>query len=259
LITVAAATLTGTALVLQSVEAMPAFDDFEKFLARPGPWLAGFDLPFGLPRELVHALGWPLQWDELMRHISGQSRAGFAAALDGIRVQRPYGNRYIARRGDLRAGSSSPMKLVNPPVGLMLFEGATRLWRSGVSVVPCRPTLDPRVALETYPGYLARQLTRSSYKKDGPEGRSPARQAARAQIAQSLEQGATTTGGVALTWSSQLRDRCVDDGSGDCLDAVICAMQAAMALRSLEAGDPRYGIPPVADPLEGWIATVPAS
>jgi hypothetical protein len=37
------------------------------------------------------------------------------------------------------------------------------------------------------------------------------------------------------------------------LDAVICALQAAHAVRL-----PNYGLPKDMDPLEGWIASVPA-
>jgi hypothetical protein len=44
----------------------------------------------------------------------------------------------------------------------------------------------------------------------------------------------------------------IADGSGDLLDAVICALQAAHA-----ATLPRYGLPRSLDPLEGWIAAVP--
>ena len=36
--------------------------DFAQAVQRPGPWLAAFDLPFGLPRELVQSLAWPADW-----------------------------------------------------------------------------------------------------------------------------------------------------------------------------------------------------
>jgi len=53
---------------------------------------------------------------------------------------------------------------------------------------------------------------------------------------------------VTATWHRHL----LNDGSGDLLDAVICALQAAHASRL-----PRYGFPSDLDPLEGWIASVP--
>ena len=42
----------------------------------------------------------------------------------------------------------------------------------------------------------------------------------------------------------------VADGSGDTLDAVICAVQAAWAV-----GQPRYGLPERVPRAEGWIIT----
>jgi len=181
--------------------------------------------------------------------------------LNTIRESRPFGARYIHRLGDSVAGSSSPMKLINPPVGLMFFEGAHRLLAAQLSVIPCRPTASDRVALETYPGYLARRITRVSYKKDGREGATAERREARGQILASLCGAIESTnliGDLKLDVSETLRQHCIDDGSGDTLDAVLCAVQAAVARRHLDAGDDRYGIPAGADSLEGWIATVAA-
>jgi hypothetical protein len=47
----------GAVLRLQRVEALPTMAAFEALLAEPGPWLGGFDLPFGLPRVFVESLG----------------------------------------------------------------------------------------------------------------------------------------------------------------------------------------------------------
>ena len=43
-------------LGLERIETLPAL---AQWLAQPQPWVGGFDLPFGLPRELVTTLGWP--------------------------------------------------------------------------------------------------------------------------------------------------------------------------------------------------------
>ena len=151
------------------------------------------------------------------------------------------------------------MKLVNPPVGLMFFEGALRLARAGVSVIPCAPSADTRVALEGYPGFLARQITKDSYKKDGAEGLIPRRRENREKIISALLHSHPATRGLLLVVPEPLRSLCVADGNGDSLDAVLCAVQAAMSLIAFQRGDLMYGIPPMVDPLEGWIATVPGS
>ena len=57
-------------------------------------------------------------------------------------------------------------------------------------------------------------------------------------------------GVVAHQLAHAQRESLVDDASGDRLDAVLCLVQAAWA-----AGQPGYGMPPDADPVEGWIVT----
>ena len=258
-IVVARGDLTKSRLTIDCIDTLDNFAAFDALLAAPGPWIGGFDLPLGLPRELVTLLGWPTTWRELVLHTETLGKDAFKAALNRVRESRPMGARYIPRRGDAAAGSSSPMKLVNPPVGLMFFEGAPRIARSGVSVVPCSPTEDSRIVLEAYPGYLARQFTKTSYKKDGPEGRTVARERNREIIMDGLSSASAVMGELSVEMPESLRLMCIKDGSGDALDAVLCAVQAAMVSLVFQAGDMSYGIPKTADPLEGWIAMVPDS
>jgi hypothetical protein len=258
-ITVAHAELTDARLSITAIDRLTSFADFEALLQTPGPWIGGLDFPFGLPRELVVTLGWPQDWSQMIQHIQRQSKAAFKDALNAVRESRPIGARYIARRGDTAAGSSSPMKLVNPPVGLMFFEGAPRLLAAGVCVLPCAPSVDSRIALEAYPGYLARQITRVSYKKDGKEGARPDRRAARIEIIAAITSKHASVAPLALVLPVALTNLCVDDGSGDALDAVLCAVQAAIAYgRTAAAGGDGFGIPTDADPLEGWIIAISA-
>jgi len=245
-ITVAAGFLEGDRLVIDEVERLQSFNEFEALLARRGPWVGGFDFPFSLPQELVLDLGWPAGWKALVRRCASMSREEFRAALDAYRNTRQVGSRYAHRATDLPAGSSSPMKLVNPPVALMFHEGARRLATSGVSV-PSLKTGDPhRVALEAYPGLLVRtQLgLRASYKSDTRSEHTVARAAVREQIVQALKAGRPL--GIFLRTTADL----VADGSGDTLDAAICAVQAAWAAKR-----PRYGLPPRVPRGEGWIVT----
>lgn len=258
-IVVARGSLTQSTLVIAQVELISEFTAFSALLAEPGPWVGAFDLPFGLPRPLVTKINWPLQWVALVAHVETLGKDAFKDALNTVRESRPKGARYIARRGDAAAGASSPMKLVNPPVGLMFFEGAPRIAKSGVSVIPCAPNGDGRIALEGYPGFLARQITKESYKKDGSEGKLPSRQRNREIIVNALLNGHPSTGGMVVKMPNRFQRACIDDGNGDALDSVLCAVQAANALLAYQHGDAMYGIPPEADPLEGWIATVSGS
>lgn len=256
-ITVASATLAGRKLSLERIEALDSWPKFETWLARPGPWIGGFDFPFGLPREAVDDLGWPRRWDRLVRHCAVLGRLQWREMLDAYRETRPAGNRYAHRRGDRAAGSHSPLKLVNPPVALMFLEGAPRLLAAGLEV-PGLYRGDPgRIALEAYPGYAVRQLCEGrrppSYKNDARAKQTPAQRRMRDRIVWQIVQSGLPDG-VRLSAHPGLLESLVTDASGDRLDAVLCAMQAASAwLKRNE----NFGLPARLDPVEGWIATVP--
>ena len=250
-ITVAAGRLEGAALQVEEVEKLESFEAFEAFLRRPGPWIGGFDFPFSLPRELVRDLGWPRSWKALVAHCAALTRIELRAALDAYRASRPVGRKYAHRATDLPAGSSSPMKLVNPPVALMFHEGARRLLAAGVSVPHLMEINESRVALEAYPGLLVRKQLgiRESYKADALSEQTPARKAVRQRILKNLRIGKPL--GIRLVIEPK---PLIEDGSGDLLDAVICAAQAAWA-----AQRPRYGLPIDVPSGEGWILSAGTS
>jgi hypothetical protein len=251
-ITAACGILRKNALHLEKIEKLQTFEEFEALLARPGPWLGGFDFPFALPAELVRDLHWPGRWSALVAHCSAMTRVQFRSALDLYRASRPVGRKYAHRATDYPAGSSSPMKLVNPPVALMFHEGARRLLAAGVHL-PALLDGDPaRVALEAYPGLLARKQLgiRDSYKSDTRSERTPARKAVRKHIVGALLAGRPL--GIRLAASVALQKNLIDDGSGDLLDAAICAVQACWGWQKR---DQNFGLPAHMDPPEGWIVS----
>jgi hypothetical protein len=234
---------------LQHLDTLPAFGHW---LGEPGSWVGGFDVPFGLPRELVEQLGWPTGWEACMRHYAGltreQIRATFAAFCDA----RPAGNKFAHRAFDRLAGSSPSMKWVNPPVAYMLHAAVPLLLAAGVDLPGVHAGDPDRVALEAYPGLLARELIgRRSYKSDDRGKHTPERLIARKDIVTALEAGQTRLG-LRLKLSHAQRDALVADASGDALDAVLCMVQAGWAALQ---GPPRWGLPAALDPLEGWIVS----
>jgi hypothetical protein len=210
--------------------------------------VGGFDLPFSLPRELVRDLAWPPAWKALVQHCASMSRQQFREVLDAYRNTRAVGSKYAHRATDLPAGSSSPMKLVNPPVALMFHEGARRVAASGAHVPALANGDLTRVALEAYPGLLARKQLgiRDSYKSDTRSEHTAARKAVRRRIVEALKAGQP----LGIILKTRIEKQLVADGSGDTLDAAICAVQAAWA-----ASRPRYGLPQRVPPAEGWIVS----
>jgi len=253
-ITVAHGHLVGEAVLqLDGFEHLPDWAGFEALLARPGPWLGGFDFPFGLPREAVSDLGWPASWPALLTHCQALGKAAFRQALDRYRESRPAGRRYAHRATDTAALSHSPLKLVNPPVGLMFLEGAPRLLAAGLSVPGLQPGDPRRIALEAYPGLLARSISRASYKSDDPRKHSAEREATRRLIIDALASGSHPLR-LQVQGRDALLGQLLADPSGDLLDAVLALTEAAA---SLLAGPPAFGLPSETDPVEGWIACAP--
>jgi hypothetical protein len=240
--------------VLEAIETLADWAAFEALLERPGPWIGGFDFPFGLPRTAVGDLGWPLEWHRLLRHCTRMGRAAFRAALDAYRAARAVGDKYPHRATDRPAASHSPIKLVNPPVALMFLEGAPRLAAAGVRIPWLRDGDPDRIAVEAYPGLAARALTRASYKSDERRKQTPARRAARRAMVARLERHGGPFG-FRLAGERALLRVLVDDGSGDRLDAVLAAMQATWCWRRRARN---FGLPRGVDPLEGWIAMAAA-
>ena len=242
---------------LQQLEHLPSLDDFSSALAREGAWIGAFDLPFGLPRELVQSLGWPLDWQACLRHYAGLSRAEIRDRFAAFCNARPVGGKFAHRATDKPAGSSPSMKWVNPPVAYMLHAGVPRLLDAGVYLPGLQPMPQAvsKVALEAYPGLLAREiLGQRSYKSDDRAKQTPERLIARKDLLLALELGQTRLG-LRLKLSHAQHDALVADGSGDSLDATLCLLQAAWAQQQHADGAPLYGLPPDMDALEGWIVS----
>lgn len=238
-------------LKLESLEA------FQAFLKDPSgadvKCVGGFDLPFGLPREWVEHMRWPLTWPECMDIYAAYSREQLRQFFKDFCDGRPAGAKFAHRATDIPAGSSPSMKWVNPPVAWMMHAGVPLL-REANWTLPSMQMGDPfRIALEAYPGLLARELVgQRSYKSDDKSKQTPDRWLARKDILHALDLGQTRLG-LRLKLTSAQHDALLADGSGDSLDAVLCMVQAAWAQQQHEwVGN--FGLPSF-DPLEGWIVS----
>lgn len=241
--------LEGNELHAGQLEEWPDFASFESALKRPGPWIAGFDFPFGQSRTFIENIGWPATWQGYVEYAGSLERGAFREALDGYRENRPAGSKEHRRRTDVAAGSISPQKLYGVPVGLMFFEGAPRLLSSGVTIPGLHQGDPERIAVEAYPGVLARQfLGRRSYKNDTKGKQTGEQHRARRDLFAEIVSGRLRERyGIIVHAEPTL----CDDPGADHLDALLCAIQAAWAWRNR---DSTFGAPKDLDQLEGWIA-----
>jgi hypothetical protein len=250
-------TSQGGRVQLQKIERADSLDAFSGCLAHESAWTGAFDMPFGLPRELVETLGWPTDWRTCIAHYAGLSRAEIRDQFAAFCAARPVGGKFAHRATDIPAKSSPSMKWVNPPVAFMLHAGVPRLLTVGAYLPGLHSPheVTARVALEAYPGLLAREvLGQRSYKSDDKAKQTPDRLIARKDLLLALELGRTRLG-LRLKLSHAQHDALVEDASGDTLDATLCLLQAAWAQQQHAAGAPLYGLPTDMDPLEGWIVS----
>ena len=252
-------------VVLDCLQTLNSLQAFAHWLVQEPQWLGGFDFPFGLPRELVEKLGWPTTWEACLRHYATLSRLEIRTAFAAFCNSRAPGSKFAHRACDRPAGSSPSMKWVNPPVAYMLHAGVPRLLDAGVVMPGIHMPMATarglagqtacRVALEAYPGLLARELIGTvCYKSDDRVKQTNERLIARKDILTGLEAGRTRLGlRVRLTHAQ--RDTLANDAKGDSIDALLCLVQAAWGQRQHENGVPLFGLPENMDSLEGWIVT----
>jgi hypothetical protein len=251
-ITYAQCTLTENGLFLERLGRLTSFDEFESFLRRPGPWVAGMDFPFGQPRALIENLHWPRTWDGYIGLIAGMTKSQFVDTLTMYCNSRDKGDKHHLRLTDHLAHSRSPMMLYRVPVAKMFFEGAPRLFRAGVSIPSCYVRADSRLVFESYPALVARRwIGRRGYKSDTTKQQTSEKQSAREEILRGLRSSdAKRYFGFAIHFGGEDANLFVQDSSGDQLDALLCAIQAGWAYSK---HDQNFGIPGDCDPLEGWI------
>jgi hypothetical protein len=241
--------LNGTRLSAGRLSEWPGFDEFELALNRPGPWIAGIDFPFGQARRFIETIGWPTSWHGYVTHAASLGKQGFEEALEAYAAPRPAGDKQHFRMADRRANSQSPQKLHFVPVGKMFFQGAPRLINAGVTIPGLQQGDPDRLVVEGYPGVLARYLIgRRPYKAESRKGQTADKHEARRDIMQLTEAGKLQTHyGLSVSAPGSL----AEDPTGDHLDALLCAIQAAWAWTMR---DRNFGEPDQSDPLEGWIA-----
>lgn len=238
------------------------FQAMERWLDESGPWIGGIDFPFGQPNTLIHNLQWPSdEWSAYVAHIAKMGKKGFELELRNYKAAQEKGQKELGRETDKKAASRSPMKLENPPVGKMFFEGAARLLNSKASIVPVRPVAgETRIVVEAYPALATRKWIgrKQGYKNDNPKKCNDEMLHARCDIVHAIR-GLSKNDcrpsvhdryGFVVKMTDEDATACVEDYSGDQLDSILCAIQAAWSY-GRRAAD--YGCPQSVDPLEGWI------
>lgn len=226
------------------------FSAFMDFLTRSPVWIAGVDFPLGQSRKLIEDLLWGKTWAEYVQIVGQMSKSEFVETLNQYRQGRAVGDREHLRQTDKLAGAISPMKVYGVPVGKMFFEGAPRMLAAGFSILPCHLTTDPRIVIEIYPAIMAREfIGKQSYKADEKRKQTLEMQFLRQAMINRLQTSQFQEQyGFDLDISVPLAMECIEDPSGDTIDALFAAIQTTWAFQQ-----PNCGVPATCDRLEGWI------
>ncbi|MCZ6618593.1 MAG: DUF429 domain-containing protein [Gammaproteobacteria bacterium] len=247
-LTCAIASFDGVTLTLDQLVRWSDFEAFEEALLRPGPWVMGIDFPFAQSRKFVENIGWPSEWSQYVALVGTMTRTEFRAVFETYKAARAWGDKQHKRVCDTRTRAQSPQTLHYTPVGLMFFEGAPRLLKSGVYLPYHHTAINDRVVVEAYPGALARSMIgRTRYKTDDRRAQTACLYDARVDILAQLAERSRAAFGFDTSAPLSL----ADDPSGDELDAWLCAIQAAWAANQ---SDGKFGAPIELDTVEGWIA-----
>jgi hypothetical protein len=246
---------------VEELDSLTKLTAFSELLRNEIDYVAAIDMPFGLSRELVEGLNWPgkgrldsVAWADLIRFYGQLHRDDIRGTFKAWCDARPVGKKFAHRECDKPAGASPSMKWVNPPVAFMLQAGAPLLLKANVHIPGMQVGDSRRVAIEAYPGYLARKvLGRQSYKTDTVTKDSADRRMARSELLCALEDGMLLATPVKVR--PYLRARLLEDAKADHLDAVLCCLVAGWCERRKALN---FGLPKRIDPVEGWIAPVSA-
>lgn len=240
-------------LYIDAMCALESLECFHNVLASDGPWIAGMDFPFGLPRDFLQPVNWSPDWETYVASAAAMARSEFRDLARSVAAERAIGQRYSLRNADRVAGAQSPMNVTSPAVGLMFHAGAPSLLASGATVLPMKAGDPDRTVVEGYPKLVAQALIGPRAYKDESSLRDD-----RSCFQARLDLLAAMRGetllehyGLNLIGLDAFVDELVVDESGDGVDALMCAVQAAWAWTRRDTG---FGIPSDADSSEGWIA-----
>lgn len=241
--------LDGSTLYVVNFEMLSDWASFETWLSADSKWIAGLDFPFGQPREFIQNMGWKPDWSFYVGRFGKMTMSEWLAILKNYRDQRPPGEKHHLRLTDRQSGAISPMMVYGVPVGKMFFQGAPRLLRAGVSVIPNHPTSSPKIVLETYPKLIALWAGGRSYKSGTKHAQTDFQQSNRLKIIEAIRSlQLQKRYGLTVVLSDDLAQQCIDDSKADKLDSVLCAIQTAWASRQ-----PNFGVPDNYPADEGWI------
>jgi len=274
--------LTGNCLTVKSLTPLNGkkADDYTQLvtlLSSAGPWVAGIDVPFGMPIECIEYFQWLLAedteqtWAKYVDRVRKmKTRKEFKKKIEDWRHptklkkpkkgKEPTGEKESVRKYrliDRLINSQSPMNCIRPAVGSMFFEACELLRANPASIPPVRLVSEEnRHIVETYPRLVVDRLSVGSKEYKEADDLEDVRQQIVTCLSDASEDSAIQRWyGLTVTMDEETAKECVADWDGDKIDSVLCAVQAAWASRQERFGIPRFNSSVLNGvvALEGWV------
>ena len=146
------------------------FSDFKaltNFFSESGPLFCGCDFPFNFPVDYQNELSIS-NFTNMKKFIKKFDKNEFKTLLRKIQNQRKTGNKYTYRLTDKENSAGSPVNVINPPIGLMLFEGLKMFASIDCSVYPFEKVDTNKINFfEVYPkSFLKNNNFLNQYKNE---------------------------------------------------------------------------------------------
>jgi len=269
--------LTVTSLTPLNGKKADDYTELKTLLSLDGPWVAGIDVPFGMPIECVEYFQWILaedpeqNWTKYVERVRQmKTRKEFKKKIGDWRhptklkkqksVDVPTDEKESVRKYrliDRLIKSQSPMNCVRPAVGSMFFEACGLLSANAASIPPVRlMNEEDRQIVETYPRMVVDRLLEESKEYKEADGLEDVREQIVKRLSDSGESSLIQQWyGLTVAMDENTANECVADKAGDKIDSVLCAVQAAWASRQDRFGIPQFNSSVLNGivALEGWV------
>ena len=200
------------------------FSDFEsliEFFSKSSPILCGCDFPFNFPLDYQKEFGLK-NFNDTKKLIAKFNKNEFKNSLRKIQKHREYGFKYSYRLTDKENFASSPVNVINPPTGLMLYEGLKMFSSLDCCVYPFeKMNLKKNNFFETYPKIFLKLNNFTEKYKDEKHNNSDQLYVRKKYIS-FIKKVIRKKMQLEISMPSHIEQECLLDYKGDVLDAFIC-------------------------------------
>ena len=206
------------------VKKLLLFCDFKsliEFFAKSSPIFCGCDFPFNFPLDYQKEFNLK-NFNDTKKLVGKFNRNEFKNSLRKMQKHRDYGFKYSYRSTDKDNFASSPVNVINPPTGLMLYEGLKMFSSLDCCVYPFeKMNMKKNNFFETYPKIFLK-LNNLTEKYKNEKYNLSNQLNVRKKYISFIKKIILKKMQLEISIPSHIERQCILDFRGDVLDALIC-------------------------------------